>query len=376
MALSPNYQWAEPDNSSLVKNGAQDIRALGDAVDTSVWNVGYGQAGKNKIINGDFSINQRSFSTVTVTTGTLDEYGFDRFRNFVIGNTGSVTISAQTFTPGTAPVAGYEATNFIRLQTSGQTDAGTLARIQQRIENVRTFAGQTMVVSFWAKAATGTPNIQLSLAQVFNSSADVVTSSTKQAITTSWARYSFIFNVPSISGKTLAAGNYLSVRINVSAGSTFNSTTDSLGIQSNTFDIWGVQAEYGSKATPFQTAGGGDPQSELAMCARYYKRFSPGGAYGQTSSSAYAYNTVLAVGNYAFGTTMRITPSSVDSSTLAFRNFGDTVYTLSAVTLDASKSTPDQAVIYGTVVAATAGHVGTICANNNTAAYIGFSAEL
>jgi len=28
MATSPNYAWAEPDNSSLVKNGAQDIRAL------------------------------------------------------------------------------------------------------------------------------------------------------------------------------------------------------------------------------------------------------------------------------------------------------------------------------------------------------------
>jgi hypothetical protein len=33
MALSPNFSFPEPDNSSLVKNGAQDIRALGDAID-------------------------------------------------------------------------------------------------------------------------------------------------------------------------------------------------------------------------------------------------------------------------------------------------------------------------------------------------------
>jgi hypothetical protein len=33
MALSPNFSFPEPDNSGLVKNGAQDIRALGDAID-------------------------------------------------------------------------------------------------------------------------------------------------------------------------------------------------------------------------------------------------------------------------------------------------------------------------------------------------------
>ena len=36
MATSPIYGWPEPDNSSLVKNGAQDIRALGDAIDTTM----------------------------------------------------------------------------------------------------------------------------------------------------------------------------------------------------------------------------------------------------------------------------------------------------------------------------------------------------
>ena len=35
MALSPNFSFPEPDNSSLVKNGAQDIRALGDAIDSA-----------------------------------------------------------------------------------------------------------------------------------------------------------------------------------------------------------------------------------------------------------------------------------------------------------------------------------------------------
>ena len=56
MATSTNYGWSEPDNTSLVKDGAQAIRTLGDAIDTSLWNSGYGQAGKNKIINDSFGI--------------------------------------------------------------------------------------------------------------------------------------------------------------------------------------------------------------------------------------------------------------------------------------------------------------------------------
>jgi len=103
MATSPNYAWAEPDNSSLVKNGASDIRTLGDAIDTSVWNVGFGQAGKNKIINGDFGIWQRGTTFTNLTAGA---YSADRWIVQTSNNT--IDVSRSTFTPGTAPVAGYE----------------------------------------------------------------------------------------------------------------------------------------------------------------------------------------------------------------------------------------------------------------------------
>ena len=149
MATSPNYAWAEPDNSSLVKNGAADIRTLGDAIDTSLWNVGYGQAGKNKIINGDFSVNQRAF-----TTATAAGYYFDRWYGNL--NTGTVTYSASTFTPGAAPVAGYESKNFLTVATSGQSAAGAFTFFLQKIEDVRTFANQPVTISFYAKAASRT----------------------------------------------------------------------------------------------------------------------------------------------------------------------------------------------------------------------------
>lgn len=36
MALSPKYSWPEPDDSDFVKDGASQIRDLGDAIDSTV----------------------------------------------------------------------------------------------------------------------------------------------------------------------------------------------------------------------------------------------------------------------------------------------------------------------------------------------------
>lgn len=274
MALSPNYSWAEPDNSSLVKNGAADIRTLGNAIDTSVWNIGFGQAGKNKIINADFGINQRSFSSTT----TSGNYGFDRCQ--LVSSGGTATYSAQTFTTGSAPVAGYESKNFVRLVTSGQSAVGDYAALRQNIESVRTFAGQTVTFSVYAKASTGTPKIGVAVDQNFGSggspSAQVTTSGGTATISTSWARYSFTISVPSISGKTIGtASDYLGAWLFTSVGTSISASGyPAVGIQNVTIDTWGWQIETGSVATPFQTASGGSPQAELAMCHRYFQRWS------------------------------------------------------------------------------------------------------
>lgn len=36
MATSPNYGWTEPDNTGYVKNGALDMRTLGNSIDSTV----------------------------------------------------------------------------------------------------------------------------------------------------------------------------------------------------------------------------------------------------------------------------------------------------------------------------------------------------
>jgi len=236
-------------------------------------------AGKNAIMNGDFYINQRAF-TSTTTDAT---YTFDRWQAKTTDGTN--TFSSQTFTPGTAPVAGYEGKNYLRIVTSGQTATNARTNIQQPIENVRVFAGQTVTVSFWAKAASGTPSITPEFLQSFGTGGSpssvvntIIASPAKQAITTSWARYSFNISVPSISGKTVGTTDNTSalyLLLWVSAGSDFNSRTGSLGIQTNTFEFWGVQVELGTTATTFTTATG-TIQGELAACQRYFERTSVG----------------------------------------------------------------------------------------------------
>jgi hypothetical protein len=297
MATTTNYGWAEPDNTSLVKNGAQDIRILGDAIDASVWNIGYGQAGKNKIINGDMGIWQRGTS-ITIPNNTVT-YAQDRFYYYSTHSAGTATATRQTFTPGTAPVAGYEGSFFARMTCGSTTTYGEFA---QRIEDVRTFAGQTVTLSYWAKASV-TTTLSNNIIQVFGSggSGNVTPAGiTASTITTSWQRFTKQIPMASISGKTIGDGSNLWV--------VFSFTPTA----SQTIDIWGVQVEYGSKATPFQTASGGSPQAELAMCQRYYQQPTTGVYWnGQATSGVNFYVMVY------FPVAMRAAPTVTTTSIVA-----------------------------------------------------------
>jgi len=375
MALSPQYSWPEPDNSSLVKNGAQDIRALGDAIDTSVWNVGYGQAAKNKIINGDFSINQRAF-TSTTTSGA---YIYDRFLTTAAGTDGTSTFSAQTFTLGAAPVAGYEGKNYLRIVTTGQTATDCATAFSQYIENVRTFAGQTVTVSFWAKANTGTPSIGIRARQAFGGggSSSVDTYATATTISTSWARYSKTIAIPSISGKTIGTNvnEWLGFTFIVSAGSASFGGLSGVSIQNNTFEFWGVQVEYGSKATPFQTATG-TIQGELAACQRYYYRQTAGSAYSYFSSFSNAETTTTVYEIITMPVTMRTPPAVLDHANLGITD-QITFYNGGTITLDSQKTTNSCAVKYAHTSASLTQFRGYILnASNNSAAFVGLSSEL
>jgi hypothetical protein len=319
-------------------------------------------AGKNKIINGDFGIWQRGTTFNAAADGA---YTADRYLIAYNGG-GTRNITQQTFTPATAPVAGYEGQYFLRYDQTVAGSGATANRFAQRIEDVRTFAGQTATLSFWAKAASSTTLPSISAIQSFGSggSGGVSTSvTTSIAVTTSWQRFTYTVSIPSISGKTLGAGSYLEIRFELPINSTF------------TFDIWGVQLEAGSIATPFQTATG-TIAGELAACQRYYWRttnvaaatyaFFGYGLGSSTTNVAYAINCPVI---------MRTVPTSVDGGNLATYRPGATT-SISAVAIDGGVSTNQIAGINATTTGVTSGTFYQLAANNSTAAYLGFSAEL
>jgi hypothetical protein len=325
-------------------------------------------AGKNKIINGDFGIWQRG------TSFTSTGYTADRFTYTQNGST--CTVSQQTFTPGTAPVAGYEGQYFARSAVTSVAGASNYVWFRQLIENVRVFANQTITISFWAKADGAKP-ISIEWEQNFGSggSASVQTFVAKPTLTTSWARYSYTIAVPSIAGKTLAASTWSHLAFWLDAGSTYNTRTNSLGQQNITFDVWGVQVEAGSTATDFVTASGGSPQAELAMCQRYYYRNTSGAAYVNMGIGA-ATSTTASTMDMQFPVTMRTAPTSVDFSTLRLQDFA-AGYAVTTLTIGTNGTGFQMGEMTANVASGlTSGKVYWIGSNNSSTGYIAFSAEL
>jgi hypothetical protein len=323
MATSTNYGWAEPDNSSLVKNGASDIRTLGNAIDTSVWNVGFGQAGKNKVINGDFGIWQRGTSVNTTTYG----YTADRWLGYQYG---SVTVSRQATADTTVlPFIQYCA----RVQRpSGQTGLNPIY-FNQSLESAASipFAGKTVAISFYARRGSnyssasnvltaqvisGTGTDQNVVVGSFTGATQVVAPAV--TLTTTWQRFTATGTVGSTATQL---------------GVVFTYTPVGTASTNDYFEVTGVQLEAGSIATPFQTASGGSPQAELAMCQRYYQvagSYSFGGRFESTTVA-----TIWGV----LPVQMRTTPTlSYTSFASAILVPGVAFYTPTAVTFGGSSS--------------------------------------
>jgi hypothetical protein len=330
-------------------------------------------ANKNKIINGDFGINQRNFTSNTLT----NTYGFDRWKQF--NNGGTFTTSPQTFTTGAAPVAGYEGTNFLRGISATQSAAGDYSTFDQAIEDVRTFAGQTVTISFWAKAGTGTPKVAAEVYQSFGSggSASISAPAGSVTLSTSWARYSLTVAVPSISGKTIGTNSATEIFLWLSAGSSFASRASSIGIQNGTFDVWGVQVEAGSVATPFQTATG-TIQGELAAAQRYYYRLTPGS--GNIFSFGNSYSATGSFIFFPYPVPMRIKPTALEQTGTAanyktLRTNGTAFDSCTAVPAYDNATSSSMASVAILTANVTTGQVALFF-SDAAAAFLGWSAEL
>ena len=229
---------------------------------------------RNKLINGDFDISQRGITSNSTVGGI--SYLADKWC-FVVAGGIAATRSIQPFQPSSIyaihPVEGGPR-YYHRLIIGSPAVLGSptaLAKLVQPIEGAETLQGKTVTASFWLKA-DAVKQISVNLTQVFGGAtvSDVALTATKFTLSTTWTKYTATFNLPSVVGKTFAPNlNYLAFAFWLSAGSSYNTVTNSLGLQTGTFDIARVQLEEGSLSSNFETR---PLATELALCQRTYEK--------------------------------------------------------------------------------------------------------
>lgn len=231
--------------------------------------------GYNYIINPAFEINQRANASVNASGG----FPVDRWKLLLSGS--ACVASQQAFTLGQTDVPG-EPKNYLRAVVTSSAGSGNYVRITHLIEGVRSLAGRSAILSFYAKADAARP-IGVELVQNFGTtgspSADVTgIGAVAKTLSTGWVKYTVPVTIPSISGKTLGtAGNdYLSVNFWLDAGSTYATRASSIGQQSGTFEFSNVKLEVGGVVTPCVVPRFED---ELNKCLRFYEITRPCSSY-------------------------------------------------------------------------------------------------
>jgi len=330
-------------------------------------------AGKNKIINGDFSIWQRGTSISITST---NQYSADRFLHGYDGTGATRTVTQQTFTPNTAgnPTnaisGGYN--RYMQIAQSVAGSGGSYNLIEQRIEGA-ILAGQTVTFSFWAKAASSLTLPQVDMEYNIagtNYYLGVIASSV--SVGTSWAKYSYTFTMPTYSGLSPnGTGDWVGLRIWVPVNTTF------------TFSTWGWQLEAGSVATPFTTASG-TLQGELALCQRYFKRYTdPTLSNTASIGVGYCNTTTNLVVELLTPVTMRTSPTVSWSSASYFVVDAGSTTALTCTAISVYDQNPNNITVVssvsgsGTVTIGWAGRlrVGSGSTNINNATF-DLSAEL
>lgn len=291
-----------------------------NAVKTYVDNKVEGSPFRNRIINGDFLINQRN--DTTAVTLTASGYNADRW---VHDATQGSKMSSQVISGGS--VVG--STNYLRMKTvsAATLGSGDAFSILQRIEglNVQDFSLGTasaskITLSFWVRASqTGTYSV------AFRNDGDNRSYVTTYTISTAdtWEYKTITVNGDTSGTWKNGVDTGLSVYFDFGTGSTFTTSSTNTWLAGNfvkstgttnlittlnaTLDITLVQLEKGGVATPFEYTNVAD---SLVRCQRHYEPVA-------TSIYTTGANTT-AIGMLPVKVSKRTTPSV--SWTPAFTN--------------------------------------------------------
>jgi hypothetical protein len=386
-----DFTWVAQDDSNAIQNAIVDAKgdliaasaadtparlAVGANGETLVadsststglrWQV---PVNSNPVLNSAMQVFQRGTS---VAVGATNAYTADRWK-FVAGGAINYTISQQATGDTTnLPFIQYAA----RVQrNSGQT--GTVANyFIQGIETINSvpYAGKTVTFSFYARkganfsatsdvltylVAYGTGTDQ-DPAGAYTGQANAI--NTTATLTTTWQRFTATAAIPSTATEIKTFFTY--------------TPTGTAGTN-DYYEVTGVQLEVGSVATPFKTYAG-TIQGELAACQRYYWRSTASTLYG-TLGVGIATSTTNANVQMKCPVTMRVTPTSIDYSTIGNLRLTEGVggFTCTGTLILSGESSPEVPFVAGvTSTGLTQYRTYFLSGNNSAAAFVGFSAEL
>jgi hypothetical protein len=266
--------------------------------------------GRNLVHNPLFNIWQRGNGPFTA----LGALAADRWQLWMAGDTLSVSRYTPTDTNRTQ-IGDEAARNAMAVTVTGNAAAGSASALLHKIEGIARLSGKTVTLSFWANSTVAGYRVGINAMQRFgtggspSASAWALASGLVVTITgTTWARYSVMMTVPSMSGLTLGTNgdDCLEFDLFLSASGAPYASISGIGTQSGTVRFWGVQLEIGSVATPLEKP---DPQQDLAKCQRFYI------GYNGTTGGIWIYTNGINSGSAGMAmsqtllTTMRATPT-------------------------------------------------------------------
>lgn len=363
------FEVADVHTSSLIdtRYGTEGrVQSVDDvtpgALATTEYVAGNTRGMKNYIINGGFDIWQRGDSFSISGSYTADRYRIDN-------SIDSHTLSKLILLPGELS----SSTHAMRNVTNGAVGVSSYASVAQRIEYVRTLAGKEVTISFMAKADT-VKDIAFEIQQNFGvgGSPNVTTKPTTNiTLSTSWELYSFTVTLPSILGKTIGSSSYLNLVTWFSAGGSFDLRTNSLGLQSGTFDIAQVQLEEGAIATPFEVRPIG---LELSLCQRYYEKHSYYTNRRVTQGAGYIHQDGKMRSSYTFMQIKRSVPTFLRSSAGMTYEANGTSGLITGLST-AELATGGALLLIGSSATFPVSQAGSVFMSSN-ADYLAFDAEL
>lgn len=233
---------------------------------------------KNKIINGDLDYWQRVTSSSYIIS---DTYIADRWLCSTITNTPNIYRYAFPLSDQRA-VDGCSPSYYASYNTNYSGTASCYTMIQQKIEDVRTLAGQDITISFWGWGTVG--NVAIDVFQDFGTGGDATVKTIGKIATLSgnWAKHQINLTLPTVDGKNIKENNHLGIRFWISHGTDRNayfSDGNAFG-QTGSFNFTRVQVEktpQNGKASTFEYR---PPHIELEMCQRYFESsFPPNQSY-------------------------------------------------------------------------------------------------